>query len=717
MSWLRTVLWSLYGLFFRSRIERRIEREFRFHLEMRTRENIAAGMTQEEASKDARRRFGNRTYLTEMAREIRGGAVLDTLWQDLRYGVRILRKHPGFTAIAVITLALGIGANTAIFSVVHAVLLRQLPYERPQELMVIWTNLRTSGADRAPASGVELREIRNRSRLFNELAGIWVGNGTLTGEGEPEQLKVGNVTANTFSLLGARPLLGRSFLPEDEAHAGGTAIILSYGLWARRYGGDPEILGRAVRLEGDNRTVVGVMPPDFRLLFSQDADVPVDIQAWTPFAYDIYDGPIDLGYLRLVGRLKPEVTTAQAQEEAHAIAQQLRDEFGEFGRQDLDLNVVPLHGDAVRGVRPALLALWIGAGLVLLISCANVANLSLMRVTARGREMALRAALGASRWRMIRQLLCESLLLGGVGGALGLGIGWWALRLLLSLRPDSLPGLGSIELSPAMLAFVTAVSVASGLLCGLAPVLETRRMSLIEALKGAGQTGVAPRTQRMRSLLIVIEVALGFVLIVGAGLTIRTLLQLEKVNPGFNPSQVLTFEINLPPGSYPGDQARVNFISLCEEKLSTLPGVESIGAISHLPLDDYPNWYSPYSPEGINEDAKNGLLADHRAVTPGYLQAVGARLIDGRQFDRQDRAEGRNVVIVDELLARRAWPDGSAVGKRIQFEQFNDWEFVPRWGVVIGVVEHIKNQDLASAGRGQIYIPYPRSARPHLSYV
>src|SRR6185436_18786443 len=427
MSWLRTVMWSLYGLFFRSRIESRIETEFRFHLEMRTKENIAAGMTPEEASRDAARRFGNRTHLTETAREIRGAAALDTLWQDLRYGARILRKHPGFTAVAVLTLALGIGANTAIFTVVHAVLLRPLPYERPQELMVVWTNLRTSGANRAPASGVELREIRNRSHLFSELAGVWVGNGTLTGEGEPEQVKVGNVTANTFSLLGVRPLLGRTFLPEDEARAGGTAIILSYGIWARRYGGDSEILGKAVRLEGASRTVVGVMPPDFRLLFSPDADVPVDIQAWTPFPYDIYDGPIDLGYLRLVGRLKPEVTIAQAREEAHAIAQQLRDGFGEFERQDLDLEIVPLHGDAVRSVRPALLALWIGAGLVLLISCANVANLSLMRVTARGREMALRAALGASRWRIIRQLLCESLVLGVVGGALGLGIGWWAL--------------------------------------------------------------------------------------------------------------------------------------------------------------------------------------------------------------------------------------------------------------------------------------------------
>jgi len=318
---------------------------------------------------------------------------------------------------------------------------------------------------------------------------------------------------------------------------------------------------------------------------------------------------------------------------------------------------------------------------------------------------------------MIRQLLCESLVLGGVGGALGLGIGWWALKVLLGLQPDSLPGLRSLELSPAMLGFVTAVSAASGLLCGLAPILETRRASLIETLKGSGQSGVAPRTQRMRSLLIVSEVALGFVLIVGAGLTIRTLRELQKVDPGFDASQVLTFEINLPPSGYPGDQARVNFISQCEERLSSVAGVESIGAISHLPLDDYPNWYSPYAPDGITEDEKKGLLADHRAVTTGYFQAVGARLIEGRYFDRHDRAEGRTVVIVDDQLARRAWPDQSAVGKRLQFEQFNDWEFTPRWAEVVGVVEHIKNHDLAKAGRGQIYIPYPQSARPHLSYV
>jgi predicted permease len=719
MPWWRTVLRSVYGLLFRERIERRIDAEFRFHLEMRTQENVAAGMSEEEARKDALRRFGNQTYLAETAREIGGGLALDTLRQDLRYGARMLVKHPGFTAVAVVTLALGIGANTAIFSVVHAVLLRPLPYENPEQLMVVWSRLRNIDASRAPASGVQLRELRDRSSLFQDIAGIWVGNGTLTGDGEAEQVKVANVTANSLSLLGVRPALGRSFLPEEEGPGprAGTAVILSHGLWVRRFGGDPDIVGRAVRLEGYTLTVVGVMPPDFQFLFSPDADVPVDIHVWIPFPYDISEGPRDLYFLRLFGRLKPGVTADQAQGEADSIAKQLCDEFGEYGRQSLEFEVVPLHGEVVGGARSALVALWVGAGLVLLISCANVANLSLMRVAARGREMAVRAALGASRLRIIRQLLCESLLLGGAGGALGLVVGWWALKVLLSIQPGNLPRIRSMELDFAMLAFVTGVSIGAGLLCGLAPVLETRRVSLISALKGAGQSGVGPRTQRMRSLLIVSEVALGFLLIVGAGLLIRTLVQLKKVDPGFNPVQVLSFELNLSPTDYPGDEPRRNFILECEEELSDLPGVESIGAISHLPFDDYPNWYSPYAPEGITEEEKKGLLADHRAVTPGYFQACGARLIDGRYFDRQDNAAGRKVVIVDELLAKRSWPNESAVGKRVQVEHFSDWTFVPGWAEVVGVVQHINSHDLARAGRAQIYIPYPQSARPHLSYV
>jgi predicted permease len=717
MHRLREAMWRLYGFLFSLKVDRRIEREFSFHLEMRTRDNLAAGMSPEEAHKDALNRFGNQTYLAEAAREIRGVRSVDSVLQDFRYGARMLLKHPAFTTVAVLTMALGIAANTAIFSVVHAVLISPPPYGNSERLMIIWSSLQKMGATRAPASGFELREIKDRSQLFQDVAGVWVGNGTLTGETDPEQVKVGRATANVFSVLAVNPSLGRGFLREEEGSGSRAAIILGHGLWVRRYGADPNIIGTTIRLDGQSRTVVGVMPPDFKLLFSPDADVPADIQAWIAFPYDISKGPRDLYYLRLIGRLKPGVTVAQAQDEANSISQQLCSEFGEFGRETLGLEIVPLHSDAVRTARPALLALLIGAALLLLISCANVANLLLTRATVRRREVALRAALGASRWRIIRQLLVESLMLCGLSGALGLLLGWWGLRFLLTLQAINLPQLGAIPFSSPMIFFVAAVSLAAGLLCGLAPVSECTRLSLVDVLKGSSRSRLGGGASRTRSLLIVSEVAVGFVLIVGAGLMARTLAQLERVDPGFSPAGVLTFEVNLPSRGYPTDKSRIEFVEQTYEKLSSLRGVESAGAISHLPLDDYPNWYGPYTPEGVLERDAKGLLADTRTVTPEYFSAIGARLVDGRLFDGRDQPASPNVVIIDDLLARRTWPGQSAVGKKLQVEHYIEGNFLQRWAEVVGVVNHIRSQSLTADGRGQIYIPYTKSARPHLSYL
>src|SRR5262249_16780528 len=343
-SWLRSVGWRVYGFLFAARINRRIDEEFRFHVEMRTRENISSGMAEAEARKDAVRRFGNQHYFTQVALDIRGGGLLDALWQDVRYSARTLSTSKGFSLAAVVTLALGIGANAAIFSVVHAVLLRALPYNQPSQLMVIWSSFERMGANRAPSSGAELRELREQSRLFQDVAGVWGGHGPVTGDAETEQIKVGNVTANALSVLGVTPLLGRGFVPEEDGFGGRAAIVLSYGLWVRRYGADENILGRQVRLEGSSRTVVGVMPKDFQLIFSPDADVPAEIQVWTPFSYNVYENPTDLYFLRMFGRVAPDVTVAQAQEEASGIARQLRSKFAELDRDKLELVVAALHG-------------------------------------------------------------------------------------------------------------------------------------------------------------------------------------------------------------------------------------------------------------------------------------------------------------------------------------------------------------------------------------
>lgn len=717
--------------------ELEIVEEFAAHLEAAYEDALARGATEAEARARALAHVRDwrvleceveRAELPVTARMLpalnhsweaprRGGFRMETLWQDLRYGLRTLRKQPGFAVLAVLTLALGIGANTGVFSVVHAVLLGALPYERPEQLVLVWSDFQKSGAQRAPAAGVQLREIRARSQTLQDLAGIWVGNGTLAGEPVAEQIKLAQVTANFFAVLGAQPLLGRTFLPAEEGPGGRRALLLSHGLWQRRYGGDPQIIGRAIRMEGSEATVVGVMPPQFQLLFPPDANVPLEVQAWMPFPNDIYDMPRDLYYLRLLGRLKPGVTLAQASAEAPALAAQLRAQYTEYAAENLQLQMVSFRGDAVRELRPALLALFGGAALVLLIACVNVANLLLVRGSARRREMALRAVLGASPGRLLRQLAIESLTLCLLDGALGLFIGMWGLRALLALRPASLSHLSSIGLNWPVFGFAVAATLLAGLLFGLIPALAARRVNLTDALKAGGHGAVGQTRQRTQTLLIFGEIALGFVLLIGAGLLLRTLAQLHKVDPGFQPERVLTFEINLPFQRYARDHDRSQFGQQLTEKLAALPGVESVGAISHLPFDDYPNWYSPYRPESMTETQARGLNADHRAITPGYFNAIGAQLLAGRAFDRQDTAEGRAVVIVDDLLARQTWPNANAIGQKLQCEQFSDQGFQPRWAEVVGVVKHIHHHSLSKQVRGQIYIPHPQSTRNHFSFV
>lgn len=374
-----------------------------------------------------------------------------------------------------------------------------------------------------------------------------------------------------------------------------------------------------------------------------------------------------------------------------------------------------MRGDAVRNVRPALLALFAGAIMVLLISCVNVANLLLSHAGARRREIAVRLALGASHWRIIRQLLSESLLLCSLGGVLGLVIGLWSVSALLGIRPESLSSIGSIHLNWPVLGFIASLSLLSGLLFGLAPALEARKIDLTESLKQSGRAGHGK--MRLRKVLVIGEVALGLVLLIGAGLMTRTLAQIQKVDPGFRTDRTLSFELNLSGRNYSTDQKRALFVEQWEEKLRFLNGVEAVGAVSHLPLDDYPNWYSPYAREGLTEDQKKNLLADYRCVTPGYFQAIGAKLLVGRYFNNFDRAESGNVVIIDDLLAHQTWPNDTAIGKRLEVERFVEGGFEPAQAEVVGVIEHIRHHSLTKQLRGQIYIPFTQSARPHLSYV
>jgi putative ABC transport system permease protein len=696
-------------------LEADLEAEVRAYRDLLMDRYIERGFPIDEARRSANIELEGMEQVKEQVRAVRAGVAIDSALQDLRHAFRALAKSPAFAVVVLLTLTLGIGVNTAIFSVVYAVLLRPLPYHHPDRLALIWSTFESAGS-RAPASAAILHEVSQRNRAFQDVAGIWMGEGTFTGDQNPEQVRVGFVTPNFMEVLGIRPALGRLFEP-GELFGGRPVMLLSNGLWQRRFGGDPGMIGRSVAFQGVSATVVGILSPDFELHFATDSGISPNIEVFAPFGYNIYKNPRTLYFLRMLARLKPDVGLAQAQQDMDATAAQIRGSYTEFAAEKLKLDVMPLHDDSVRDVRAALIALFVGAGFVLLICCVNVANLLLARASERRKEIAVRAALGASQGRIIRQLLTEGILLCTVAGVLGLGLGWAGVRWLVALRPASLVRLGAIGLNWPVLAFVVAVSLASVLLFGLAPSIETAKWDLIKILRESGRSSQTTVRRGIRGALIVSEIALGFVLVIGAGLMIRTFVRLQQVQPGFEPRSVLTFGIDLSGRRYPDNLTRIHFVKDWEARLKTIPGVESLGAVSHLPLGEYSNWYSPYRPEGVTKNQGAGQLADYRSVTSGYFRTMGTRLLDGRQLDEHDNVQGRKVVIVDDMLARATWPGQSPVGKKIEAEFLTSRGFENVWAEVVGVVEHVRDHSLSRQLRGQIYIPFEQSARTHLSYA
>ncbi len=718
MSWWNPWKASARFLLRRRQVEQQMDEEVRSFAAHRADALERNGLERREAERRSRVEMRSFEQVKEEIRDVIPGARMADSWaKDLRFALRMMRKAPGFTATVVLTLALGLGGTTAIFSVVKAALLDPLPYADPARLVILWTEFRQSGVLRAPASGFELQEIRARSRSFEGIAGIWAGNGTFLGENEPEQVKIGNVTGDFFLVLGAKPLLGRILLPDDEGLGKPPVVLLSYGLWNRRFAADPAIVGRPVRMDGFNPVVVGVMPPEFRMMFPPDSQVPAEIQAWLPFRDNIYAAPRGDYYLRLVGRLKPAVTLSVVDAEVDAIASDLRRGFSEFANDELHLHTVPLHDDAVREVRPALLALLAGIAMVLLIACVNVAGLLLARSSLRRKEIALRAALGASRGRVFRQVLLESLALAAAGGATGVVVAWLALQRLTALAPPGVLLQGTLRLDWGMLGFAAVVTLSAGILFGIAPALQASRVNLLEALQEAGRAAATVMRGRARAVLVVAEVAMGFVLLVGAGLMARTFVEVLRVDPGFRTAGLLTFEMDLPLGRYPDDELRVRLVRDVEERLRALPGVELVGSISHLPLDDYANWYGPYFPEGASDEQKRGLMADHRTATPEYFQAIGAQFIAGRTFTALDEEARRPVVVIDQRVAREAWPDQDPIGQKLVCEHITQGNFAPGPAEVVGVIRHIQHHALTRQVRGQIYIPLSQSVRWHTSVV
>lgn len=716
-NWVYTIPLRVRSLFKRSAADNELNEELQYHLDQKTQEFISKGLGEKEAHYASLREFDGLQQSKENCRDARKVNWIQDFAQDLRFGARMLRKNLGFTAVAILTLAIGIGANTAIFSVVHAVLIKSLPYPNADRLAIIWSAW--GNEPRGPASGPEVAELCKRSKLFEEIAGIWVTTGTIAGEGEPEQVRFAQVTANFMPLVAAQPQLGRFFSADEDRAGGPPAMIITDGLWRRQYGADASIVGKRVRVGNAEFTLVGVMPRNFRLIFPDDSNVPPDVDVFTTLRGDLAKFSRTTGYIRILGRLQAGATFAQAQHEADGIATQLRAAYKDFGDQNLRMHVVSLQADDVRNVRHSLLTLFGGVGLVLLIACVNVANLLLARATGRTREITVRTALGASATRIVRQMLTESVLLSAAGGALALAVGWGALRWLLSLRPDGIARIGYIGLDTSVFAFTAAVAIIAGIIFGLVPALAAAKLNLLHSLNAEGRSSTGGKPT-FRNFLLISEVALGFVLVVASGLTIRAFTQLLRVDPGFREENALTFQLSVPGKLFATPHAAENFLHDLKTNISAIPGVESVGVISHLPLDaGLPNWYSYYWPDGASQQDQNTVMADYRSTSPGYFQSIGATLISGRDFTDFDDATHTHVAIVDDALAQQTWPNQDPIGKKLNVEDSpgGPFNFVRDGVIIIGVVRHVQYHSLTKNVRAQIYLPYALAPRPQVSFV
>ncbi len=650
--------------------------------------------------------------------------IMAKLLQDIRFGIRTLLKHPGYSAVVVITLALGIGANTAIFSVVHAVILRPLPYEDPGRLVLLRHRVEATGFVDGPLPPADVIDFRDQCDVFDGVAATdRTFEVNLTGEGEPVEVRVAGVTANFFDVLGAKPLLGRTFIPEDEEPFPPDAfaprapppvnnVVISHGLWMRRFGGDPDVIGKTLVLNEFGNTIVGVMPKDFRLLMPANAGMPTDIDVWNPARFNFRDAPRNSANAnrRVIARLGPGVSLSQAQEQVDKVAAWQRENFEYHGDGDIYVDAKPMHADIVGHVRSVLFALVGAVTFVLLIACANVANLQLVQAGAREKEIAIRAAVGGNRPRIMRQLLTESALLAMIGGLVGLLFAQWGIDLLLALRPTNLPRVDGVAIDGTVLLFTLGATVLAALFFGVVPALQASKPHLHEVLKDRGTVSPDVRRRRLRGTLVITEVALSMVLLIGAGLMFRSFIALQKVDLGFEPENAQTFRLSLPglKSEYGGPDERALFFTRLEKRLEALPGVKAAGSIQVLPLSGR-FWTSPYRTEWSSEEDWSLTEADYRFVTPGYFEAIGARLLAGRLLTARDNLDSLPVVVVDRTLAARAWPGEDPVGRKLeaQISRFAPGPGPERmWLKVVGVVDNIRSVDPSMDGRETIYFPY-----------
>jgi putative ABC transport system permease protein len=684
----------------KDQMDRELTEEVGSYVELLMEKKMKEGMNEKEARRAAMVEVGGIEQVKEEVRAGRTGFAIETFFQDIRYGMRSLLKKPGFTLTAVIALALGIGANTAIFSVINGVLLRSLSYANPDRIVMLWEQSVISEIARLQnvVSPANFLDWQKQSTSFEQMAAVADQRVNLTGGGGgPEEIKAQFVSQPFFAALGVQPLVGRSFLPEEDTVGNDLVIILSHELWKTRFGSDPAIIGKQATISGRQRTIVGVMPPGFHFLDNQ-------VKAWMPLALNpaINYRETTGRYLRVVARLKHAVTMQQAQGELAGIAKQLEQALPKYNT-GWTVNVVPVHEQVVGEIRPILVVLFAAVAFVLLIACANVANLLLSRAASRQKELALRAALGAGRMRLVRQMLTESVLLALMGGVLGVLLAFWGIQFLVGFGPDNIPRLSEVTLDLRVLGFTFGISLLTGVLFGLIPALQASRPDLNDALKEGSRGSTGGRGRTFRNVFVVAEVALALVLLIGAGLMIRSFMRLQSVETGFNPENVLTMRLQLPRKKYADPHQIVDFFKQAQDRVAALPGVQAVGAISYLPLtgglasrDAFKIVGQP-APKAGQEPG-----VEVRVITPTYFQAMGIPLLKGRLLNERDVKESR-VLLINETMAKRYFAGVDPVGK--QMEVFWDGSGPDE---IVGVVGDIREGALNKEPEPAIYWSHPR---------
>ena len=705
MSWIT----RLRGMFRRERLDQDLDEELRAHLEMRAADNLAAGMSPEQARQEAQKRFGNTALLKEDTREVDIVGWLEEAARDFRHALRMLLRNPGFTVVAVLTLALGIGANTAIFSVINSVLLHPLPYHDPDNLVMVWESNSQHRNPHNTVSPPNFLDWQSRNTVFSSMAFVFDERDNLTGNGEPQEVVVQDVSASFFSLLGVDPIIGPGFTPENGQPGHANVVILSYGLWKERFAGDPAVVGKSILLNGHPETVVGVAPQNFNWFIKDGSLTGAKPQMWSPFVFpqSFHDHKQIGRFMTVVARLHPGATHSQAKTQMNAIAARLEQEYSDFNGH-WGVNVVPLRQQISGDLRPALLVLFGAVAFVLLIACANVSSLLLARAASREREMAIRTAIGASRWRIARQLLMESLLLALIGGGIGVALAVWGTNALLAASPRNLLDLRFVSMDLHVLTFALAATLLAGLLFGFLPSYISAHSRISETLKEGGRgSSSANRRAFARNAFVVAQLGLALVLLTGSGLLIRSFVRLIGVDPGFDTGHLLTFKIALPRSKYGTDPLRMAFFQQLLARISAVPGVRSASMESFPPLTGLG------AATGVHVLSQPSLalsdlpVANVGVVGPDYFATMSIPLRVGRLFNAQELAEEKHVTIINQAFADKYLHGVNPLGQKaaIYMKSFAENEIQP--SEIIGVVGDVHQIGLDTSPEPTVYWPHP----------